>query len=243
MEPLCISWLALSWQQELGISIGSTHRNEPVVPDLQNKWQTGWWWPPKIVEVNHSNRLSRTRSCVNANDDIKLDPIRVRSAILWAYVSPKCCLQSGLPNGTQRTREDYWIRMQHPDRVLNHFSLQQILEQKESWMPTECNFSVQVIVCQGLNGATHRAMSLLHSKSLLDTRYQTASNSFKQPRVKVLGVMCGRLETAEYLMLVTGNLFSELASRLYHPTRAWNSPSLDVSLLGDNNAWDFSSTI
>ena len=116
---------------------------EPVVPDLQNKWQTGWWWPPKIVEVNHSNRLSRTRSCLNAK--------------AWAHpCSPgnlvMGCLQSGLPQGTQRTQEDYWIPIQHPDRVLNHSRLQQTLEQKNRVCQLNVyNFSAKVIVCQGLN--------------------------------------------------------------------------------------------
>ena len=55
--------------------------------------------------------------------------------------------------GTQRTQQDYWIPIQHPDRVLNHSSLQQILEQKNRGCQLHIiyNFSAKVIVCQGLN--------------------------------------------------------------------------------------------
>ena len=105
------------------------YAKEPVLPDLQNKWQSGWWWPLKIV--NHNIRLSRTRSCLSAKAWAR------PCSLCRASVSPKFCHQSGLPNGPQRTQEDqrglkrdYWIRIHHSDRVFNHFSLQQILEQK-----------------------------------------------------------------------------------------------------------------
>ena len=115
------------------------YAKEPVFPDLQNKWQSGWRWPLK--SVNHSNRLSRTRSCLNAK------AWAPPCSLSRASVSPKFFLQSGLPNGPQRTQED-------PRGLKRSFqSLQFAADSwtKESWMPTACNFSAQVIVCQGPN--------------------------------------------------------------------------------------------
>ena len=73
----------------------------------------------------------------------KLEPLRVRSAGHMSYLN-FAFSQGCLPALKERkkTQED-------SRGVFNHFSLQQILEQKNLWMPTACIFSAQVILCQG----------------------------------------------------------------------------------------------